>query len=176
MDVGLPSDIGNDKHMGKSHRPGCDPLKPVFRIETVLNGRERPVMPLIAILIEDSETIRDNLIPAMAELADIRVIAIAETAAEALASIDEHGEAWDLAVVDLFLKAGSGLTVLRACQRRAAHQQVVVLTNYPTPEMRRHCLALGADAVFDKSTELEAFFEHCSSHGPKRASAPETKR
>src|SRR5579862_1705663 len=115
MDVGLPSDIGNDKHMGKSLRPGCDPLKPVFRIETVLNGRERPVMPLIAILIEDSETIRDNLIPAMAE-----------TAAEALASIDEHGEAWDLAVVDLFLKAGSGLTVLRACQRRAAHQQVVV--------------------------------------------------
>jgi DNA-binding NarL/FixJ family response regulator len=40
---------------------------------------------------------------------------------------------------------------------------VVVLTNYPTQEMRRRCLALGADAVFDKSNELEAFFEYCSS-------------
>ena len=39
----------------------------------------------------------------------------------------------------------------------------MVLTNYPTPEMRRRCIALGADAVFDKSTELDAFFEHC--HG-----------
>jgi len=30
-------------------------------------------MPLTAILVEDSKTIRDNLIPAMAELADIEV-------------------------------------------------------------------------------------------------------
>ena len=120
-------------------------------------------MPLTTILVEDSETIRDNLIPAMAELADIEVIAIAQTASEALVALEQYGEDWDLAVVDLFLKEGSGLTVLRACQNRSSHQSVVVLTNYPTQEMRRRCLALGADAVFDKSNELEAFFDHCSS-------------
>jgi hypothetical protein len=32
MDVGLPSDIGNDKRMGKSLRPGCDPREPVFHM------------------------------------------------------------------------------------------------------------------------------------------------
>ena len=120
-------------------------------------------MPLTTILIEDNETIRDNLIPAMAELADIEVIAIAQTSSEALVALEQHGDGWDLAVVDLFLKEGSGLTALRACQNRPSHQTVVVLTNYPTQEMRRRCLALGADAVFDKSNELEAFFEYCSS-------------
>lgn len=119
-------------------------------------------MPLTTILIEDNETIRDNLVPAMAELAAIEVMAIAQTSSEALVALEQHGEDWDLAVVDLFLKEGSGLTVLRACQNRPSHQNVVVLTNYPTQEIRRRCLALGADAVFDKSNELEAFFEYCS--------------
>ncbi|MDM0109569.1 response regulator transcription factor [Variovorax sp. J22R24] len=121
-------------------------------------------MPLTTILVEDSKTIRENLIPAMAELADIEVIAVAQTASEALAALEDLGREWDLAVVDLFLKEGSGLTVLRACQSRSPQQHVVVLTNYPTSEMRRRCLALGADAVFDKSSELEAFFDHCISY------------
>jgi len=134
-----------------------------------LNGRSSECkMPLTAILVEDSKTIRDNLVPAMAELADVEVVSIAETVFEALAAFETHGDAWDLAVVDLFLKEGSGLTVIRACQGRAAHQHVVVLTNYPTPEIRRRCLALGADGVFDKSTELEAFFEVCSTFEPRR--------
>ncbi|MDM0108515.1 response regulator [Variovorax sp. J22R24] len=119
-------------------------------------------MPLTTILVEDSETIRDNLIPAMGELADIVVIAVAETAAEALAAMEEYSSYWDLAVVDLFLREGSGLTVLRACQSRSPHQRAVVLTNYPTSQMRRRCLDLGADAVFDKSGELEAFFDYCN--------------
>jgi len=120
-------------------------------------------MPLTTILVEDSKTIRDNLIPAMAELADIVVIAVAETADEALAALDEFSTYWELAVVDLFLKEGSGLTVLRACQERRSDQRVIVLTNYPTLQMRRRCLDLGADAVFDKSSELEAFFHYCNS-------------
>ena len=120
-------------------------------------------MPLTTILVEDNKTIRDNLIPAMAELAGIEGVAIAETSPEAVVVLERLGEAWDLIVVDLFLREGSGLTVLRACQNRPSHQIVVVLTNYPTQEMRRRCLFLGADAVFDKSNELEAFFEYCSS-------------
>ena len=69
---------------------------------------------------------------------------------------------WDLAVVDLFLKEGSGLGVLMRCRERAAHQRVVMLTNYATTDIRHRCLALGADAVFDKSTELDALFDFCA--------------
>ncbi|MDR6861301.1 hypothetical protein [Variovorax guangxiensis] len=42
---------------------------------------------LITILVEDSKTIRNNLIAAMAELAGVQVVAIAETASEAIAAL-----------------------------------------------------------------------------------------
>ena len=118
------------------------------------------MQPLATILVEDSETIRNNLIPALEELAGVQVLAAAETAQDAITALGRHAS-WELAIVDLFLAEGSGLTVLRACQERGPAQHVVVLTNYPTAEMRRRCLALGADAVFVKSTELDAFFGHC---------------
>lgn len=117
-------------------------------------------MTILTILIEDSKTIRDALIPTMAEMADVQVIAIADTAAAAIDALEEHKASWQLAVVDLFLKEGHGLTVLRACRDRRPEQHVVALTNYATEEMRRCCAEAGADAVFDKSTELEAFFAH----------------
>ncbi len=119
-------------------------------------------MPLSTILVEDSKTIRENLIPALAELADAEVVATAETAGEAAVVLESLQDRWQLVVVDLFLREGSGLTVLRSCQRRLAHQRVVVLTNYPTEEMRRRSLKLGADAIFDKSRELDQFFEWCN--------------
>jgi DNA-binding NarL/FixJ family response regulator len=103
------------------------------------------------------------LIPALADLANAEVVALAETASEAVTVLKNLGNAWDLAVVDLFLREGSGLTVLRACKERASHQRMVVLTNYPTEEMRRRSLELGADALFDKSNELDRFFEWCLS-------------
>ncbi|MDM0032877.1 response regulator transcription factor [Variovorax sp. J22P271] len=122
-------------------------------------------MPLRTILIEDSETIRENLIPTLAEMADAQVIAVAETASQAVDALERHRQEWDLAVVDLFLKEGSGMSVLRAARDRSPHQHMLVLTNYPTQEIRRRCRDLGADGVFDKSTELEAFFDLCRAYG-----------
>ncbi|SEK17235.1 MULTISPECIES: response regulator [unclassified Variovorax] len=122
-------------------------------------------MLLSAVLIEDNQTIRDSLIPALRDLAEIEVIAVAETASHAVAALSgssDSSDSWQLAVVDLFLREGSGIDVLRSMQHRSSHQRVVVLTNYPTPEMRERSMRLGADAIFDKSTELDLFFEWCN--------------
>jgi DNA-binding NarL/FixJ family response regulator len=113
------------------------------------------------ILVEDSEIIRANLIPAMKDLANVEVVSVAETQEQALDALQAHVNHWELAIVDLFLKEGSGLGVLRGCMNRLPTQVVLVLTNYPTKEMRDRCAKYGADGVFDKSTELEAFFERC---------------
>jgi DNA-binding NarL/FixJ family response regulator len=51
--------------------------------------------------------------------------------------------------------------VLDAVRRRAAHQKVVVLSNYATPDMRARSKALGADAFFDKSAEIELLLDYC---------------
>jgi DNA-binding NarL/FixJ family response regulator len=122
-------------------------------------------MPSITILVEDSNKIREVLIPSMEELGNLQVVAVAETSAEALLALALHASVWRVAVVDLFLREGSGLDVLRACANRHPCQRVVVLTNYATAEIRRRCLAMGADAVFDKSTELDDFFDLCASLG-----------
>lgn len=121
-------------------------------------------MSLVTILIEDNATIRESLIPALAEFANAEVIAVAETAAEGIAALAAHADRWRLAVVDMFLKEGNGLDVLRAARQRGRDQRIVVLTNYATDTMRQKSIAAGADAVFDKSTEIDLFLELCKSY------------
>ncbi|MDM0109371.1 response regulator [Variovorax sp. J22R24] len=118
-------------------------------------------MPISVFLVEDNQKIRENLIPALADLGAASVMATAESEDEAIGWLAKHKGQWDLAVVDFFLKQGTGLGVVQWCNGREAHQHVVVLTNYPTQATRVACRDAGADRVFDKSTELEEFFEYC---------------
>ena len=119
-------------------------------------------MELKTYIIEDNATIRENLIGTLEELVSIRAMGWAETEKEAKGWLGRHEDKWDLAVIDLFLKEGSGLAVLEACRDRARGQHVVVLSNYATPDMRQRCTQLGADAVFDKSNEIDALLEYCT--------------
>ncbi len=119
-------------------------------------------MALITYIVEDSETIRENLISTLEEIAPVKVVGFAETEQEASLWLSINNGDWQLAIVDLFLKEGSGLGVLRGCQSRNPSQKVVVLTNYATDDIRRRCSELGSDAVFDKSNELEQLLEYCS--------------
>jgi DNA-binding NarL/FixJ family response regulator len=122
-------------------------------------------------IVEDNATIRENLIGTLEELTSITALGWAETEADAKAWLAAHDGEWDLAIVDLFLKQGSGLGVLQACSPRGPHQRVVVLSNYATPDMRARCADLGADAVFDKSNEIDALVDYCLALG-ERPRAP----
>lgn len=119
------------------------------------------MMKLITYLVEDNTTILDNLIETLSEMADVNVMAHAATQIEASRWLDLHQGAWHLAIVDLFLKQGSGLSVLAGCQHRESYQKMVVLSNYATPEIRLRAMELGADAIFDKSTELDELIAYC---------------
>ena len=120
-------------------------------------------MVLITYLVEDSATIRENLISTLEEIAPVKVVGFADTEEDASRWLSDHGGDWQLAIVDLFLREGSGLGVLKCCQHRAPAQKVVVLTNYATTDIRKRCAELGCDAVFDKSNELEQLLNYCSS-------------
>lgn len=115
-----------------------------------------------AYIVEDNELIRDNLVETLTELAGVETIGFSTTEADACYWLERHPADWDLLVVDLFLGQGTGLGVLRKCVHRSAVQKVVVLSNYATAEMRNRCLACGADAIFDKSTELDLFLDFCT--------------
>jgi len=112
-------------------------------------------------IVEDNVTIRENLVGTLEELTCISTIGFAETEAEATKWLSENGEEWELAIVDLFLKQGSGLGVLQACKTRRPEQKVVVLSNYATPDIRKRCEQFGVDAVFDKSNEIDGLIDFC---------------
>jgi hypothetical protein len=48
---------------------------------------------------------------------------------------------------------------------------MVVFTNYATPVMRERCLAWGANAVFDKSNEIDGFMQYAVDAAADRARA-----
>jgi DNA-binding NarL/FixJ family response regulator len=52
--------------------------------------------------------------------------------------------------------------VLEALRGRSPRQRVVVVSNYATTDMRKRCARLGADAVFDKSSEIDALVDDCA--------------
>jgi DNA-binding NarL/FixJ family response regulator len=120
-----------------------------------------PMLPLKTFVVEDSPVIRDNLIATLEELVPVAVVGTAEDETTALEWLGHAEHQVDLVIIDIFLKRGSGLGVLRNASGSASGAKLVVLTNYATPDMRRKCLELGADEVFDKSDEIDALIQYC---------------
>ncbi len=118
-------------------------------------------MILKTYLVEDNPTIRDNLIATLEELASVDAVGTADNENDGKEWLLKNPQLWDLAILDLFLKQGSGLGVLAACRDRRPTQKVVVLSNYATADIRQRCAQLGVDAVFDKSNEIEALVDYC---------------
>lgn len=127
-------------------------------------------------LVEDSPVIRESLIATLEELVPVQVVGTAEDEPTAVAWLARPGQVCDLVIVDIFLRQGSGLGVLRAAQKQVNGRRLVVLSNYATADMRSTCLALGADAVFDKSHEIDALIRYCGrlAAGEARDSQPAT--
>jgi len=119
------------------------------------------MQPLRTYIVEDSPVIRENLIATLEELLPLRVVGTAEDEATAVQWLAEPAHPVDLLIVDIFLKAGTGLGVLRAAAGLPQCRHVVVLSNFATPDMRSKCLELGADQVFDKSNEIDALIRYC---------------
>lgn len=130
--------------------------------------------PLKTFLVEDSPLIRESLIAMLEDLAQVEVVGTAEDESSAVLWLtDPHNHA-DLVIVDIFLKVGSGLGVLRNARAATKNSKTVVLTNYATDDMKRKCLELGADEVFDKSNDIDALISYCSrmTGGEKISSRP----
>ena len=126
-----------------------------------LTARHPCMSNLLAFVVEDSPVIRENLIAALEEMAPVKVVGSAADQSGALDWLANPANRCDIAIIDIFLRQGSGLGVLRSLVETRAPFERVVLTNYATSDMRRQCLALGASRVFDKSGEIDALVAHC---------------
>jgi len=108
--------------------------------------------PLHVFLVEDSPIIRERLTESLSTPGRIEVVGHADTEHGAVAALKSTD--WDVLVLDLQLKQGTGLGVLKALAgAKPAGAKVIVLTNYAIPQFRDRSVALGADFFFDKSRE-----------------------
>ncbi len=128
--------------------------------------------PVKALIVEDSPVILDNLVATLEELAQVEVVGSVGDEAGALRWIEQPPARFDLMIIDIFLKSGSGLGVLRAAQQAGLSARRVVLTNFANPDIRKRCAELGAERVFDKSSELEELITYCARVADGTATVP----
>jgi two-component system, OmpR family, response regulator len=118
------------------------------------------------LIVEDSALVLRELSSVLQQTSAIRVVASSDSEGDALRAMRSVADAYDLIVIDVFLKQGSGLRVLRDAKVLQRQARLVVLTNYATLDVRKRCISLGADRVFDKSRQLEDFIDYCSALAP----------
>jgi DNA-binding NarL/FixJ family response regulator len=117
---------------------------------------------LQAYVIEDNPTICENLVGTLEELTCVKVAGSSATEDEAVAWLEQNTDRWDMVIVDLFLKQGSGIHLAQRIRRKRPNQKIVVFSNYINPSVRKRCAQLGVDAVFDKSTEIDSLVDYCA--------------
>ncbi|MFZ6647381.1 response regulator [Undibacterium sp. TJN25] len=113
-------------------------------------------------LIEDAIKIRSVLIDILQQSGEIEVIGFAENEKDALSQL--RSKEWDVAIVDIGLREGNGLAVLAALKSDARpYGKRLVFTSNPSTALKARTLALGAEAFFDKSRDMDILVNHIHS-------------
>lgn len=117
------------------------------------------------LVVEDSSKDREAIVATLSTFPNFRIAAQFGTEAEARQWILEHKAPWDMAIIDLILKEGSGMSLIDPCREANPHGTVVVLSHFTTSGVTAHCRRLGADHVFHKEQQFDRFVELCEHLG-----------
>jgi two-component system, OmpR family, response regulator len=126
------------------------------------SSSEQPVATppeLRILLVEDSARLRVRLTDMLTRSGVSRVVATAATESEARDLMTEQD--FDVLVVDVELREGSGIAVVSYARARwlvPPLPLIIVLTNYALPTVKERCLAAGADHFLDKMRQFNQVF------------------
>jgi two-component system OmpR family response regulator len=117
------------------------------------------------VLVEDSREIGAVVEQIMADAGPYEVVARIATENEGTQWLQDGTHHWDVAVIDLVLREGSGFNLVR--RYREAHEKgkILVLSDYATTNIKIRCVEFGADAAFTKG-EFKAFADYLSRMKP----------
>jgi two-component system response regulator DevR len=108
-------------------------------------------------VVNDSPIVRERLVALLSETDGVDVIGTAGNADGGIAGISH--EKPDVAILDIRMPMGSGISVLEAIKRDEHPPVVILLTNCPYPQCRKKCMDARADYFFDKSSEFQMLTE-----------------
>jgi CheY-like chemotaxis protein len=108
------------------------------------------------LLVEDSARLQSRLTELLTLSGVMKVTGVADTENGAMELIE--AQTFDVLVVDVELRLGSGINVIRRTRARselAPAPLIIVLTNYDLRSVRERALAAGADHFLDKMREFD---------------------
>ncbi|MBZ0093497.1 MAG: response regulator transcription factor [Sulfuricellaceae bacterium] len=107
------------------------------------------------LIVDDSAAVRERLTSLLEENEQIKVVACADSALDAVEKFDKLNageDRLDAVILDIQLGVGNGIGVLRYIKSRSPQTKVIMLTNHATRQYRN--MSEIADYFFDKTTEF----------------------
>ena len=141
-------------------------------LRCAVNAQKSSASILKVLVVEDSAEIQALLQAMLGEIPSVEVIAMVDTESSAIQAL-RSGRA-DLAIVDLELQSGTGLSLLKSLSEPRDTQdriKVVVFSNYSNMVIRHRCLSLGAKAFFDKSFQIDELLEFVQAEASGKSSS-----
>jgi len=141
-----------------------------YAATTELDAVKPGTAPLRVFLVEDSALFRERLTESLGSACDIELAGWADREQAAIDALKHC--AWDVLIVDLQLKQGTGLGVLGALRslRRAPGSKIVVLTNHDFYLYRRRASEAGADFYMVKGRDFRRLVEVLREMAAQRSS------
>jgi DNA-binding NarL/FixJ family response regulator len=111
--------------------------------------------PLRLFLVEDSKLYRERVAEQLAFACGTQLVGWADTEQDAIEALKAGG--WDVLLVDLQLRHGTGIGVLQALRglRRPPGSKVIMLTDHDFYLYRRKAIELGADFFCVKGRDFD---------------------
>jgi DNA-binding NarL/FixJ family response regulator len=109
------------------------------------------------LIVDDHPVVRDGLAAQIATQPDLEVCGEAEDVAAALAVFGQSRP--DIAVIDISLKSGSGLDLIKRLRARDAAIRVVVWSMHPERLYAERALRAGAMAYVSKGSETREILQ-----------------
>ena len=109
-----------------------------------------PAPPLRVFLVEDFAPVRDLIVENLQEIDGLELAGVAEGEQDALSWLGRHR--CDVLILDLELRQGNGLGVLKALQS-ASSLVKIVFSNHVSANIRGLAERFGASYFFDKTLD-----------------------
>jgi DNA-binding NarL/FixJ family response regulator len=114
-----------------------------------------PARPLTILIADDSQSVSEMLAELISDPGRIEVIGFADSEDTAIDRVMHLKP--DVVILDMQLRSGSGTGIIRAVRSSLElhRTKLVVMSNHPSPQIRKRCLELGSDYFFDKAKDFD---------------------
>ncbi|MGQ9863807.1 MAG: response regulator [Bacteroidia bacterium] len=116
-------------------------------------------MPIRVMVVDDHKLMIDGLVGILSEVPEIEIVGQATGVAETLKKLEQlHGQL-DVILLDIRMKDGSGIDLMRQIHRKYPHIRGIALTMYDTEEYLSSMLRAGASGYILKNTSREELLQ-----------------